>query len=208
MYAEERQRHIAVAARAAGRVDVAELSVELEVTTETIRRDLSVLERHGILRRVHGGAIPVERLGFEPALPTRNTAMTTEKDRIAKAALAELPDEGAILLDAGTTTARLAELLPPDRPLTVLTNSLPIALALVARPYLTVMLVGGRVRGRSSRAAAAWMGSRGPLLGLPGRRRGRDAADTWRSAVGRGGRGERVRPGRTCAARRGDVFFF
>ena len=134
MYAEERQRHIAVAARAAGRVGVAELSVELEVTTETIRRDLSVLERHGILRRVHGGAIPVERLGFEPALPTRNTAMTTEKDRIAKAALAELPDEGAILLDAGTTTARLAELLPPDRPLTVLTNSLPIALALVARP--------------------------------------------------------------------------
>src|SRR5919106_599128 len=90
MYAEERQRHIAVAARAAGRVDVAELSVELEVTTETIRRDLSVLERHGILRRVHGGAIPVERLGFEPALPTRNTAMTTEKDRIAKAALAEV----------------------------------------------------------------------------------------------------------------------
>src|SRR5829696_6498293 len=112
MYAEERQRHIAVAARAAGRVDVAELSAELEVTAETIRRDLSVLERHGILRRVHGGAIPVERLGF-------------------KAALAELPDEGAILLDAGTTTARLAELLPPDRALTVLTNGLPIALSLV-----------------------------------------------------------------------------
>jgi DeoR family transcriptional regulator, fructose operon transcriptional repressor len=156
MYAEERQRHIAVAARAAGRVDVAELSVELEVTTETIRRDLSVLERHGILRRVHGGAIPVERLGFEPALPTRNTAMTTEKDRIAKAALAELPDEGAILLDAVTTTARLAELLPPDRPLTVLTNSLPIALALVARPYLTVMLVGGRVRGTTVAAVDAW----------------------------------------------------
>jgi DeoR family transcriptional regulator, fructose operon transcriptional repressor len=56
-----------------------------------------------------------------------------EKDRTAKAALAELPDEGAILLDAGTTTARLAELLPPDRALTVLTNGLPIALSLVAR---------------------------------------------------------------------------
>src|SRR3954469_12815453 len=103
MYAEERQRHIAAAARAAGRVDVAELSAELEVTAETIRRDLSVLERHGLLRRVHGGAIPVERLGFEPALSTRTTVMTAEKDRIAKAALAELPDEGAILLDAGTT---------------------------------------------------------------------------------------------------------
>src|SRR3954451_23849435 len=104
MYAEERQRHIAVAARAAGRVDVAELSAELEVTTETIRRDLTVLERHGVLRRVHGGAIPVERLGFEPAVATREAVMPAEKDRIARAALAELPEEGSILLVAGTTT--------------------------------------------------------------------------------------------------------
>src|SRR3954447_14434777 len=80
MYAEERQRHIAAAARAAGRVDVAELSAELEVTAETIRRDLSVLERHGLLRRVHGGAIPVERLGFEPALPARDALLTRDKD--------------------------------------------------------------------------------------------------------------------------------
>src|SRR3954463_2059999 len=123
MYAEERQRHIAVAARAAGRVDVAELSAELEVTTETIRRDLSVLERHGVLRRVHGGAIPVERLGFEPTLSVRETVMTEEKERIARAALAELPEAGTILLDAGSTTARLADALPVDRELTVVTHS-------------------------------------------------------------------------------------
>lgn len=156
MYAEERQQFIADLARRDGRVDVAELSTELAVTAETIRRDLSVLERHGVLRRVHGGAIPVERLGFEPALAARDTVLTAEKDRIAKAALAELPDEGSILLDAGSTTARLAEMLPSDRQLTVLTNALPTALALAARANITVLFVGGRVRGRTLACVDPW----------------------------------------------------
>jgi DeoR family fructose operon transcriptional repressor len=156
MYAEERQQFIADLARRVGRVDVAELSTELAVTGETIRRDLSVLERHGLLRRVHGGAIPVERLGFEPALAARDAVLTGEKDRIAKAALAELPEEGSILLDAGSTTARLAEMLPLDRALTVLTNGLPIALSLATRPNITVLFVGGRVRGRTLACVDPW----------------------------------------------------
>ena len=156
MYAEERQQLIVDRARSVGRVDGAELAAELEVTAETIRRDLSILERHGLLRRVHGGAIPVERLGFEPGLATRDAVMTTEKDQIAKAALAELPDEGSILLDAGSTTARLAEMLPLDRQLTVLTNALPVALSLATRANVTVLLVGGRVRGRTLAAVDLW----------------------------------------------------
>jgi DeoR family fructose operon transcriptional repressor len=156
MYPEERQQAIVDRARAAGRVDVAALADELDVTTETIRRDLKVLERHGVLRRVHGGAIPVERLGFEPALAARDAVLTAEKERIAKAALAELPAEGSILLDAGTTTARLADALPLDRELVVLTNGLPIAMSLSSRPNLTVLLVGGRVRGRTLAAVDSW----------------------------------------------------
>ena len=156
MYPEERQQWIVEHARSVGRVDVAALADELDVTTETIRRDLKVLERHGMLRRVHGGAIPVERLGFEPGLAARDAVLTAEKERIAKAALAELPAEGSILLDAGTTTARLAEILPLDRELIVLTNGLPIAMSLSARPNLTVLLVGGRVRGRTLAAVDSW----------------------------------------------------
>ena len=156
MYAEERQRVFLERARADGRVDVTLLAAEFSVTTETVRRDLTVLERHGLLRRVHGGAIPVERLGFEPALAARDVVMTAEKDRIAKAALAEVPTEGAILLDAGSTTGRLAEQLPADRELTVVTNSLTIALALSARPNLTLMMVGGRLRGRTLAAVDSW----------------------------------------------------
>jgi DeoR family fructose operon transcriptional repressor len=156
MYAEERHQLIVDRARTAGRVDVAALAELFEVTAETVRRDLTSLERQGLLRRVHGGAIPVERLGFEPALATRDAASTAEKLRIAKAALAELPTDGAILLDAGTTTARLAEALPLDRELTVVTNALPIAATLAARPNVTVHLLGGRVRGRTMATVDAW----------------------------------------------------
>jgi DeoR family fructose operon transcriptional repressor len=156
MYAEERQLWIVERARAGGRVEVAALAEELGVTTETVRRDLTTLERHALLRRVHGGAIPIERLGFEPALAARDSVLTAEKERIARLALAELPDEGTILLDAGTTTARLADALPPDRELVVLTNSLPIAMSLSVRPNLTVLMLGGRVRGRTQAAVDAW----------------------------------------------------
>lgn len=149
MYAEERQAAIVSRARVAGRVEVAELADIFEVTPETVRRDLTALERAGLLRRVHGGAIVVDLFGFEPALSVRETVHTAEKASIAGAALALLPDEGAIALDAGSSTYRLAELLPADRVLTVVTNSLPIASLLAARSTLTVHLVGGRVRGRT-----------------------------------------------------------
>lgn len=71
MYAPERHQRILDIAREAGRVDVVTLAAQLDVTPETIRRDLTALERHGLVRRVHGGAIPVERLGFEPGIAQR-----------------------------------------------------------------------------------------------------------------------------------------
>jgi DeoR family fructose operon transcriptional repressor len=149
VYAEERQQEILRLARAEGRADVVRLAEDLRVTSETIRRDLTVLERAGVLRRVHGGAIPIERLGFEPAVAARDAVMTAEKERIAKAALAELPDGGAIILDAGTTTGRLVEALPADYEVTVVVNSPPLAAALAMRANVTVIMLGGRVRGRT-----------------------------------------------------------
>ncbi|NUR91926.1 MAG: DeoR/GlpR transcriptional regulator, partial [Nonomuraea sp.] len=156
MYAEERQQEILRRAREAGRVDVVTLAESLDVTTETIRRDLTALERAGVLRRVHGGAIPVERLGFEPGLAARDEVLTAEKERIAKAALAELPDDGAVIIDAGTTTGRLAQVLPADRELTVVVNSPPLASVLATRSNLTVIMLGGRVRGRTLATVDDW----------------------------------------------------
>src|SRR3954469_20722783 len=129
MYAPERQQEILRLARDGGRVDVVSLAEEFQVTAETIRRDLKALDRAGLIRRVHGGAIPAGRLDFEPDLSERESTAAGEKDRIARAALAELPaegNEGSVLIDAGTTTARLAAALPLDSRLTVVTHALPI----------------------------------------------------------------------------------
>lgn len=156
LYAPERHQQILETARAQGRVDVAGLARDLSVTPETVRRDLTALERRGVLRRVHGGAIPVERLGFEPGVADRETQSSAEKERIARAALDEVPDGGSIILDAGTTTVRLAQLLPIDRELTVVTHSIPVASVLVSRPNITLHLLGGVVRGRTLAAVGDW----------------------------------------------------
>lgn len=156
MYAQERQQRILDIARTDGRVEVAALANQLDVTPETVRKDLTALERHGLLRRVHGGAIPLENLGFEPKLAVRQERYTAEKERIAKRALDELPAEGTVLLDSGSTTQLVAELLPYDRELTVVTNSVSIAGVLAQRENVSLYLIGGRVRGRTLAAVGEW----------------------------------------------------
>ncbi|MDN8814768.1 DeoR family transcriptional regulator, partial [Staphylococcus aureus] len=85
---------------------MAEIASTYDVTTETVRRDLTLLERAGVVRRVHGGVVPAESLSMiEAAVADRDGARTEEKDRIAEAALDLLPEaHGTLLLDAGTTT--------------------------------------------------------------------------------------------------------
>jgi DeoR family fructose operon transcriptional repressor len=154
-FSAQRQQSIVRTLRTVGRVDVAEIAVALGVTNETVRKDLIRLEADGLLRRVHGGAVPLESLSFEPPVAAR-TEFAAAKQRIARAALAHLPDEGSLLLDAGSTTSKLADLLPSDRSLTVFTNTLPIALALLGRPNLTVHTLGGRLRGPTSAEVGPW----------------------------------------------------
>ncbi|MCS0635836.1 DeoR/GlpR family DNA-binding transcription regulator [Streptomyces sp. LP05-1] len=156
MYAPERQQQILRLARDSGRVEVLSLAEEFQVTAETIRRDLKQLDRAGLVRRVHGGAIPAGRLDFEPDLAERESTAADEKDRIARAALAELPEGGTVLLDAGSTVARLAECVPLDRTLTVVTHALPAAFRLADHPGIALHLVGGRVRQRTRAAVDAW----------------------------------------------------
>ncbi|MEU7649034.1 DeoR/GlpR family DNA-binding transcription regulator [Streptomyces huasconensis] len=156
MYAPERQQEILRLARDGGRVDVLSLAEEFKVTAETIRRDLKALDRAGLVRRVHGGAIPAGRLDFEPDLTEREGTAADEKDRIAHAALAELPAEGSVVLDAGSTVARLAAALPLESALTVVTHSLPTAARLADHPGIQLHLIGGRVRQRTRAAVDAW----------------------------------------------------
>ncbi|MCC3766877.1 DeoR/GlpR family DNA-binding transcription regulator [Streptomyces sp. UNOC14_S4] len=156
MYAPERQQEILRLARERGSVDVLSLAEEFGVTAETVRRDLKALDRAGLVRRVHGGAIPAGRLDFEPGLAERETTAAAEKDAIARAALAELPPDGSVIIDAGTTAARLAALLPPDSTLTVVTHALPVAARLANHPGIALHLIGGRVRHRTRAAVDSW----------------------------------------------------
>ena len=156
MYAPERHRAIVERVSTGGRAAVVDLAETLNVTPETIRRDLSILERQGLVRRVHGGAIPVRRLGYQPTVDSRNAVHIEEKGRIAEAALDEVPLEGAIIIDSGTTTGRLVAMLPHDRQLTVVTNSVQHAIALANRENITCLLLGGRVRGRTLACVESW----------------------------------------------------
>jgi DeoR family transcriptional regulator, fructose operon transcriptional repressor len=148
VYAEERQQSMAELVAQRGRLSVTALAAEYAVTTETVRRDLSVLERAGILRRVHGGAVPAGALtALETKVGDRDLAHADEKDRIARRAVDLLPPSGgSVVLDAGTTTARLAMSVPRDLQLTVLTNAVPIASRLAGSPSIDLHLLPGRVR--------------------------------------------------------------
>lgn len=154
MYAEERQQAIARLVNARGRMSVNQLAREYDVTTETVRRDLSSLERMGLVRRVHGGVVPPSSLSLiESGIRERDQVNTDTKERIARAAVERLPAEGGtVLLDAGSTTVRLATLLPPELELTVITHAVPIAARLAGLRHIDLRLLPGRVR-RTTQAA-------------------------------------------------------
>lgn len=156
LYAYERRQWLVDQARQAGRIDVADVARALTVAKETVRRDLTALESEGLLRRVHGGAIPVERLGFEGTLSLRNGSRPNEKGRIADYAIGLLGTTESIYIDEGSTTQAFAERLQPHRPLTVVTNSVPVALVLAPREHVTAILIGGRVRGKTLGTIDHW----------------------------------------------------
>jgi DeoR/GlpR family transcriptional regulator of sugar metabolism len=153
---EERQHRIVVLARDAGEIDVGKLAAELTVAPETIRRDLRLLEQHGLIRRTHGGAYPVETARFETTLAARTTRRVPEKRRIAAAAVELLGDAETIFIDEGFTPQLIAEALPTDRPLTVVTASLNTAAVLSTYTSATAILLGGRVRGRTLATVDHW----------------------------------------------------
>jgi DeoR family fructose operon transcriptional repressor len=151
----ERRQEIADLITRLGRGDVTELAEHFNVTPETIRRDLTELERRQLLRRVHGGAISIDRIRPEPAVEEKAGEMAAEKMAIAEAALSFVPERGSVLFDAGTSTLALARILP-DRELTVFTHSMQVGLELTARRNLQLYLIGGRVRTRTMANVDDW----------------------------------------------------
>ena len=152
---DSRQRRIVEFARTRGRVEVLALAEELNVASETIRRDLKVLAGRRMLKRVHGGAIPLETAAFESTVEYRSQVDLAQKHRIAAAAADLLHGAETVDLDEGFTPRLIAERLA-DQELTVVTSSLLAAEALAHSETVTVMLLGGRMRGRTLATVDNW----------------------------------------------------
>lgn len=146
MLAKQRQDRILEEVRMHGGVRVSDLVELLGVSDMTIRRDLDVLARRGLLDKVHGGAsVPGTRAADEPGFQAKSMRELAEKEAIASCA-AELVRPGtAVGLSAGTTTWVLARRLCLIPGLTVVTNSIQVAdvLHCAARPDQSVVLTGG-----------------------------------------------------------------
>src|SRR6266853_1083801 len=146
MLAAERRRRIAESVRSRGVVSVAEMVEALGTTEITLRRDLHVMAKDGLLVRTHGGAIRPSGVGHEPSYSEKAQQAGAEKAAIARLALELIQPGDSILLGPGTTTLALARLLVSSPELTVVTNSLLVAQALMEAPHVEVILTGGTLR--------------------------------------------------------------
>lgn len=143
MLKEERQQTILNEVELHNRVLLTDIAETLDVSVDTIRRDVKELDAEQKLRKVHGGAIS---LGFTTN-STRNTHIYAldDKLKIAGKAITLLKDGGVIFIDGGTTCLELARMLPENLELTCFTLSLPVAMELTSKPNVTVIFIGGQI---------------------------------------------------------------
>jgi DeoR/GlpR family transcriptional regulator of sugar metabolism len=125
-----------------GKVLSAQLSQDLKVSEDTIRRDLSELANQGLIKRVHGGALPIApSISFEE----RREVFSEEKQAIAKHAAKFIRSGQVILMDGGTTVLETARQIPLDTKATIITNNPSIAHILATHPYIDIILLGGQL---------------------------------------------------------------
>ncbi|MEH7436475.1 DeoR/GlpR family DNA-binding transcription regulator [Neobacillus drentensis] len=148
MLVADRQKKIVELVNERLSIRVTELSKLFSVTEETIRRDLEKLEKENLLMRSHGGAVSIEKNQLEISYLEREITNATEKKEIAKEAVNLIEAGDQIVLDASTTAWYVAKELP-DMPLTVLTNSIKVAIELSRKEQIKVISTGGTLLSQS-----------------------------------------------------------
>lgn len=143
---EERRHYIQRLIAQGDNVQVGSLAKQLDVSEMTIRRDLAELERIGILRKVHGGAIKETSRSFEPPFSIRMHNNSLGKELVAREALSFLSEGDTVAIDTGSTALAFAKLLQPYHELTIVTPSVHIALLFLHHPSIRVFLSGGELR--------------------------------------------------------------
>ncbi|CAN5464163.1 DeoR/GlpR family DNA-binding transcription regulator [soil metagenome] len=145
MLKEERLDFILQKLKADQVVKLGDLSFSLNVSEDTIRRDIETLDRNGLCLKVRGGAVPHSPNMQAHSFKERVNASEQQKTIIAEKALELIYSGATIMLDGGTTTFKLATLIPDNIPLTVITNSIPVVNALMDHSMVEVILAGGRI---------------------------------------------------------------
>lgn len=143
MLTQQRKQHILAKLKKEGQIVAKALAQELELSEDTIRRDLRELAKEGLLQRVHGGALPASSAVADFA--ARQTIATDSKLAIARAAVTLIQPGQIIILDGGTTAVQVARQLPKTLHATVVTHSPSIAVELVRHPTIEVILIGGKL---------------------------------------------------------------
>ncbi len=159
LLSHERKTHLLSILSATGSIVAKEISRDLGVSEDTIRRDLRELARDGRLKRVHGGAVP-----YAPAnapFPRRIGIASQEKDEIGKHAAAMVETGHVVFIDGGTTAVQLARNLPQNLSATIITHSPNVALELLNHVNLDIEIVGGKLLRHSvvtgGSATIAWL---------------------------------------------------
>jgi DeoR/GlpR family transcriptional regulator of sugar metabolism len=128
---------------------VNEFAALLDVSTETVRRDLAELDERGLLNRTYGGA--VRPVFFEPGIAERETLMVAERERIAAAAVKLVAPNDILMIGGGATTLHFARRLAAGHNhLTILTHALSVAVALAANPFHKILILPGQYDGREA----------------------------------------------------------
>lgn len=123
---------------------IRDLAEMLDVSLMTVHRDLAVLEKEGLVRRLRGSVSAEKSLLFESSYNYRGRKNTDDKKRLARAAIAHIEPGNAVMIDDSTTTYHLCEFLPEVAPLTVVTNAAPILEQLRHVPEIDLVSTGGR----------------------------------------------------------------
>lgn len=145
MQATQRQLEILDLLRLQGSYRIAELALRLDVSEETIRRNVRLLAAQGLVRKVHGG-VHLPDLLHEPTFQQRMNEQRAAKERIASRVATMIEDGDSLILDIGSTTAYVAQALKNHRDLYLVTNSVAVAQILAPRNGNRVFLAGGELR--------------------------------------------------------------
>jgi DeoR/GlpR family transcriptional regulator of sugar metabolism len=153
MLAAERRDFLVERLARTGKIVAKDVAVELDLSEDSVRRDLRDLAAAGLCQRVYGGALPVSPAMADYA--TRATVEPGSKRRVAARAARLVRPGATVILDGGTTTLAVVDALPSDLVCTVITHSPTIAVALLERPAIDVFLLGGRLFRHSAVACGA-----------------------------------------------------